>query len=309
MKKLILLVLLFSTVNCTYYFVRDSSEYELTKKDLEFLKSKKIGLIGFYPFVYTNEKIGYSVKANSENIPIDNENHLKIIRFVNNNPEKKLILSEQKNNFVIYQGTKDGLRKTTAYFDRDRQTIQFLKYGTDLKQIESQKVNNSIKEDKLKLFLSEYLSNTKHLGLEFVEHLVEFNSKNNSSILKMKEFDVDYWILASHGPAFQGRFIEPLNEESISPKSALSIFPYALTLGTFPLLSEYYTESSFIVFDKNLNLIKAYQYKSKIDTMSAWWIFWNGEEMIVKLNINTPTNIYEADIKQFSKELVPILQK
>ncbi|HNC56752.1 MAG TPA: hypothetical protein PLP33_15005 [Leptospiraceae bacterium] len=49
--KLVLLIILFNFLNCRHYFVRDSQAYKLSLEEEFHLKNKKIGLIGFYPFI------------------------------------------------------------------------------------------------------------------------------------------------------------------------------------------------------------------------------------------------------------------
>ena len=96
--------------------MRDSSPHEVTSEDLEILKSKKIGLIGFYPFA-TWEKFGCNVGEDlSLSYKIKNEIHLDIIHFVNDNPNRITILNEFKNYFIRFKRSKGSVCITTNVF-------------------------------------------------------------------------------------------------------------------------------------------------------------------------------------------------
>ena len=309
MKRIILFVLLLSTLSCTHYIVRDSSQYNLTKEELEFLKSKKIGLIGFYPFESHTRDADFTVQIDSKDIKIENQQHLKIIRFVNDNLEKQEILSELKNTFIWYWFDRhDYRRKITTYrLMSDNLTIKFLDYGIDVKKINSIGLNKNAHANNIKQFLTDYLSEIKHLGLDIVEPMFAFpvSNSNNSVSPTMKKFDIDYWVISFHG--------KDLSDSTQMPslKSFFTGIFYFITLGTLPHVSEERIKSTFLLYDANLNRIQKYEYKNEMNSISAWWLFWDGDDGYFKINnpFVIPDNAYKPDIKQFSKELLQVLKK
>ncbi len=303
MKRLFLFILFLSTFGCTHYFVRDSSGYNLTKEELAFLKSKKIGLIGFYPFDYRTESASGMMELNIHEYKIDNQQHLKMIRFVNDNAEKKEILTEYKDSFVWFtRSQQNSTRKISAFFNPDSRTISLMEFGVDSSQLKSSNKFKTIKENRLKLFLSEYLSKTKHLGLEIMEPLVSISKTNlnKKELLRMKEFDVDYWIVASHRPS---------PSSSIDGLRELTSIPAAMTLGFFPIVSSKEAETTFWVFDKELNLLKKFEYQEGYYSATSWLALGGTVEGFGTNGGTRTANIYEPDIKQFSKELVSVLKK
>jgi hypothetical protein len=269
---------------------------------LDFLKSKKIGLIGFYPFDYRVESASGMVELNIQEYKIDNLQHLKMIRFVNDNAEKKEIMTEYKDSFVWFaRSQQNSTGKISAFFNPDSRTISLMEFGIDSHQLKSSNKFKTIQESKLKLFLSEYLSKTKHLGLEVIEPLVDSSKKNLSKKenLQLKDFDVDYWIITFHAP----------NSGRLDGLFVLTAMPFLLTLGFFPTISSAETESTFWIFDKELNLLKNSQYQDRFYSITSWLAF-GGEAKGYGIFHPTPSaNIYEPDIKQFSKELVQVLKK
>lgn len=297
MKRLSILLLLLLTFSCTYYSVRDNSNLE--EEESYFLKSKKIGLIGFFPFYETVDFIDNDVDINSLDFKIKNEQHLQLIRFVNENPEKREILTENKNSFVKFSGSKSGIDKTTAWLNKAKPTNQLLEFGENSNKLKSRGVNNSIENDRIKIFLSEYLLRTKHLGLSVIEPLITItnNADNKAISIQMNQYDIDYWVIGYHAPI--------IKDDSLSWKS-LTLIPAILTLGTFPYLSEVQTESTLILFDRNLNLVEKFEYKNNINTITSWWILSDGERFFIDEDIDDsspPTIIYKPDLSQFSKEL------
>lgn len=306
MKKIILILFL-TTFNCTYYFTRDNANHDLTKEELNSLKSKKIGLIGFYPFRYLTESVkkseylqfspanGFTYRKdkgteNSNDLQIDNELYLQIIRFVNNNEQKQKILGEVKDSFVTYGHSVKSrtLNRTIAWFDLKKPTSRFLEFGQDLRYLEGNGINTQIEEDKLKIFLTEYLSKTKQLGLDVLEPL--FSPSNDEKNPQMKNFDIDYWVIAYHAPLV-------LSLTDTFPQTSLSIIPHVFTGGIIPFFRKFQIDTRFFVFDRNLNHIKTYYCSDEIYTMTSWWVPFNKEDNI----------IYKPQLKEFSKRLVNFL--
>lgn len=310
MKNIFLLILFFTSFGCTRFIVKDSSKYDLTQEELAFLKSQKIGLIGFYPFRYKSEAVkkseylqfdvinGFKYQKhkgteNSNDLVIENDMHLQIIRFVNENKEKREVLNESKNAFTRY-GTSvksKTLYRYSAWFDKKNPTSKFLEFGDTEAIPMSNSIDTSIKEEQLKEFLIVYLSKVKHLGLEVLEPLLTI-SQDERKVPQMKKFDVDYWVIAYHAPLV-------LSTSDTFPQVNLSLIPHFFTGGIFPFFQKYQTDTRFFVFDKNLNHIKTFYCSDDTLTMTSFWVPLNK-------NVNI---LYEPQLKEFSKALLWILPK
>jgi|GEM_PF-6284354 len=117
--------------------------------------------------------------------------------------------------------------------------------------------------------------------------------------LQLKDFDVDYWIITFHAP----------NSGRLDGLFVLTAMPFLLTLGFFPTISSAETESTFWIFDKELNLLKNVQYQDRFYSITSWLAFGGTVEGFGTSRGIASANIYEPDIKQFSKELVSVLKK
>ena len=82
-----------------------------------------------------------------------------------------------------------------------------------------------------------------------------------------------------------------------------------MTLGFFPIVSSKEAETTFWVFDKELNLLKKFEYREGYYSATSWLAFGGTVEGLGTNGGTRTANIYEPDIKQFSKELVSVLKK
>lgn len=303
MKRIILFILLLSTFGCTQYFVRDSSQYNLTKEELEFLKSKKIGLIGFYPFVSRTRIVTLEEALNTK---LDNPspNHLRIIEFVNENPKGKIFENNFQDNLISFQQYYSrysrGILKTDLSLDNSVRQNQFLDYGKGFHQLNSNEVNFNISQEKLKEFLIIYLRHAKRLGLSEVENLISI-TKDKEDIIRMKNFDVDYWVIGIYRPNY-----EMVRGNVKGIKAALSTFVFILSLGIFPFWDEEGVTANFYIFDKELTQLGDIETKSIHDSITAWWLFGGARR---GYPVSPEANFYKPNLQQFSKELVSVLKK
>ncbi|MBP7282024.1 MAG: hypothetical protein KBA66_10625 [Leptospiraceae bacterium] len=300
MKKIFLLCLLLSTLDCTHYFVRDSSQYELTSDELEFLRSKKIGLIGFYPFA-TKTKQVWAHDILNMNLEIKNPRYLRIIEFVNDNPKEKVFVDVKEDNFISFSQYKSTIYQTSITLYENDNLIKILDFGKSSKQLKIVEKDTLISSENLREFLSIYLRNTRNLGLPEVDNLLIIPEQKEEPI-KMKKFDVDYWVIG----LFHTNF-----ENTENNKKGFTLLPFLMTLGTFPFWDEEKVVSTFIVLDNKLNQIKMIETNSIHDSIKAWWapVLSFGEVYTDPVLISPSAKFYKPNVKQFSKELVQVLKK
>ena len=297
MKKIFLLCLLLSTLGCSIHYIEHISPHEVTSEDLEFLKSKKIGLIGFYPFV-TQTKSVMADDILNINLEIKNPRYLRIIEFVNDNPKGKVFVDLKEDSFLSFHHHRYGISQSDTKLDNNENLIQFLDFGKRPNQLKLVNKNTSVSQERLREFLTIYLENTKNLGLAEVDNLLVIPDKKEQPI-QMKNFDVDYWVIG----IFQKKYYENTNE-----KANITFIPSLLTYGTIPYWDEKEVRSTFIVFDKQLNQIQKFETTSTHEYIAAWWIS-TLENPYSSLFLPPSGTFHKPNMQQFSKELVQVLKK
>ncbi|MBP6740597.1 MAG: hypothetical protein KA146_11425 [Leptospiraceae bacterium] len=305
MKRIFLFVLFLSTFGCTHYIVRENNEFELSEREIIFLKGKKIGLIGFHPFVSRTRIVTLEEALNTK-LDIPSPNHLRIIEFVNENPKGKIFENNFQDNLISFQQYSSrysrGILQTDLSFDNNVRQNQFLEYGKGFHQLNSNEVNSNISQEKLKEFLIIYLRDTKRLGLSEVENLLSIpKEKEDTDTIRMKNFNVDYWVIGIYRPNYD---IVRGNVKGV--KAALSAFAFILSLGIFPFWDEEGVTAKFYIFDKDLNQIGEIENKSIHDSITAWWLFGGARR---GYPVSPEANFYKPNLQQFSKELVSVLKK
>lgn len=298
MKKIFLLCLLLSTLGCTHYFVRESSWYELyelTKEELDFLKSKKVGLIGFYPFVTETKLISVWGILNRTS-EITNPKHLQIIKFLNDDTKGRRLVSFKTDNFIRYKQTRTQILKINTTLNESENLIQFLEFGRNSKELKVGEKNISTSPEKLRDFLYTYLWHTESLGLDEIENLLIIPEQKGKNI-QMKDFDVDYWVINICRTSF---------ETISSNKGDFTLFPFLITLGTFPLWEEEKVSSKFVVFDNQLNQIKTIETKSIHNSFTAWWAIGGSDS---NNPVSPSAKFYKPNLQELSKRLVQVFKK
>jgi hypothetical protein len=119
---------------------------------------------------------------------------------------------------------------------------------------------------------------------------------------------VDYWVIAHHSQ-LPGYSLNTENGIDFSSLKRLSLIPAIFTYGFFPYFDDEVFESKFYIYDKNLNLIKTFEYQNKTSFVAGWFVFFKNEDE-ESYNLTSPTkSIYEPDVKELTKEIYTMIKK
>jgi hypothetical protein len=311
----------------------------LNVEQLDFLKSNKFALVGFYQFNFAPGTAGnYETEEPAfpcsyydtlKDIDRDLAVYLCIVEFINQgkkeaNPELYRKIHKR------YSGGK-GSRgySVSATIDYETSTSGYFPTGKKVNQMKDSGSNASIPEENLRNFLLNFLSSVRHAGLKEAESVVnleysksEENSdfgqteKNTEKItgIKLKNLDVDYWIIAHHSRlynAYTDWFKRNPSYKGKPSLKTLTLLPAIFSLFTFPYWDKSGFESKFYIYDNKLNLIKTFEYQNEYDHISAWWVFWKNKDAKT-IGIGgagiPPISIYEPDVKDFTKEMYNTLK-
>jgi len=287
MRFIYITLLILNLIQCRHYFVRDAAKYNLTQEEENILKSKKIGVLGFHPFYTINVK-GYECCPTSSEFLL-NQNMIRTLQLVYEKKDSEAIPFNP--NFFV---TGYGKRRKEQALSSQNTAKQFL--GIDITKDKSKiaKPNKSISDANLRFFLKVYLDQARHLGHSEVLEILDFSEKNK---IYLKENNFDYWIIGFHAPEITGYSL-----------NAILTFPLSIySAGILPYWSDELVKSSFWIFDKKLNLLKKIEFKNEYNFIAASWIVWKDEDSFIVKGI--PIEVFEPDLKEFSKDLVNILKE
>lgn len=196
---------------------------------------------------------------------------------------------------------------------RHTTTMAFLNYKTSMKgdlqfgqpidKIESTGVRDDVSKEKIKAFVTAYLTHVKRSGIEELAQVLEMKGKseeNAEGSIKLKAHDVDYYVIGIHLPAFA-------QEEGAT--GVLTFFPFVFTMGTFPMIKNMQSEGRFLVFDKDLNLVEEFNYKGTYRVMMAWWANFQATEGNFFENKPRPVKTYLPEMKEFTSDFAKFLSE
>lgn len=284
MRIIPIILLILSLAECKHYFVRDAAKYNLTEEEENILKSKKIGIIGFHPF-YLNRNSCCSEESNQ----FLNKDLIRTLQFVYQTNDSEKIPFNQ--NFFV---TRTGNRRREQRLGNRNTAKEFLKLESILDKPSDAKPDKSISENNLRNFLKTYLDTAKHLGYEELEKHLDFSDKNN---IYFKKNNFDYWIIGFHSP----------EKYETDDKAVLTFLPFLSSLGIFPFCADEPVNSIFWIFDKKLNLLKQISFENNYELIAASWVIWKEENTL--LGDDLPIEVFEPDLKEFSKELARIVKE
>lgn len=283
-----LLLLAFITLHCgSVHFVRNDAPL-LTQEELNLLKNRKIGLIGFTPFKFADYRKIHTSKPETVNDP----DYQKMLLWLNRNRKNA---EYNENMFLRFTGGKYATI-FRASPDTQNSTAQAADYGTPVSKLESKGKGRPQNINGLAGMCSDWHSLMNHYSFQDLKQILHFPENEISP--ELKNFDIDFWAAGYHGPAFSDR-------QSVW---MLTVIPYILTLGTFPLILEKEKNSIFRVYDRQMNLVREMNYKEVYKKMNAWWIFWSKNGEVFPEYSTVPAEIFEADVRRFSKEFAELLK-
>lgn len=121
-----------------------------------------------------------------------------------------------------------------------RPATELLKDGT----------NHTIAPQTVEAFMKTYLDAVGQSGLKELKSIITYEDNKP----RLRNLQADYIVLGIHQPAFE----EPQTPMLTLATTVIS----ALTLGILPQVAQLTTSSRFLVYDKKLQLVKSFEYKS-----------------------------------------------
>jgi hypothetical protein len=285
-----ILILCAIQFQCIHYFAKDTSEFNLTDEETKILQSKKFGLVGFRPICIKTESFW-------ENKYSIHENLIRLIRFLENSEKssdpviinrdfliQKRLASRNKKEYRIREYLSNT-KTSDKFFPSENNILAINRFDIAM---------NEISNENLKAFLKTYFNKVNHLGIEEIMSLVDFSDPNK---IQLRKNSFDYWIIGFHSP-------DKIHKSSLTDFAGFLSF---LTLGIIPFYGKEDISSDYWIFDSKLNLIQAIPISQTKSYAIASWFFWRLDDDPFYPVI--PIEVYESDIKQFTKELAKVVAK
>ncbi len=166
-----------------------------------------------------------------------------------------------------YQTIYAGSHSITLVTDLDTKnpTSIYIANAKRLEDFPVKGIDPKVSSDQLKQLVETYKSYVGFYGLSELRKLIQWLGEPSSESYALKKRDVDYYILAVHGPE---------NDEKNYGNSfrfLLSLPFSVLTFGTIPVWETRDVESQFFIYDSRMNLLAKKEYTHKYTVFSAWW--------------------------------------
>ena len=177
----------------------------------------------------------------------------------------------------------------------------YFKNGDKLTKFKKSGINQNVSSIKVKQFAESYMSKTGSSGATELEQIIEVVKKpNGDNEFKLKNFDIDYIIVGNMAPIFQ-------KQTGLGALSQLFTGLYCLaTIGIIPMYIIYETQPEFIVYDKNLNELKRFQYNNTYSTTTAIWVQKNpdsGEKNYGSAGNTIESKVFTPEISEANDEV------
>ncbi|GBF50731.1 putative lipoprotein [Leptospira ryugenii] len=201
--------------------------------------------------------------------------------------------------------TSGRVTTTTAVLDYKNPTSSLLSIGKPIDTIPSTGFDTSVSSELAKEVATNYLGKVKISGFAEISKMIEIKKVGENMTYSLKRRDVDYYLIAIHGPAFDDHLG---NVGRILLTAHLCI----ATIGTVPCWSSMATESQFLLYDKKLNLIDSKSFTNRYEHLGAWW----GREDQGDFNLQTmevadslKVGVYKPQILEYEDYLKELLNK
>jgi hypothetical protein len=169
-------------------------------------------------------------------------------------------------------------------------------YFSEVKRIEEfpvKGIDPSVPSETLKQLVDNYRSLVGFYGDLELRKLIQWTGEPGVESYAFKKRDVDYYILATHGPE---------NDEQNYGNSFrfLISIPFSiLTFGTIPVWGTRDVESHFFIYDKRMNLVAKKEYKNKYTVFGAWWGRKEEGMLFRELPDTFRASLYKPDVESF----------
>ena len=288
MKTMIFIITAFVFLKCPVHLgIPDRPEYVPAKEETDFLKNKKIGLIGFHTLSIETGK-------SSLDLSVKTPKYFRLLEYAEVSG-----ISPYGQYIWIEKGSRGYVRKTVAYPDYRRSTAPLLSFGEELRVLQTrdsfEELPVSLK-DFIKKAYNLYNYNMYYEISDLFIFLPEKDIRSGDPGFSLKKFDIDYWIVGCFDPP---ACCKPSFLEEIS--SVLCFF----SLGFFPAVrTEREKASSFAVFDRDFRLLRQFEYRERIWTLAAIWILW-ADSLI---SDPYPPRAYQNEMNRLTRDLYKLLK-
>lgn len=275
-------ILLLLLLNChTYRFYFHNSKPIENENTISVNQSnKKIGLVGFYKYIYLPSPLYYEYDLD----------FLRVFYKYKPLAFKADLIRDKTELFFTYQ----------PYLAKESEKKK-IRFGKDYKEFTEQGFDQAVSEKNIVYFVIEYLANTNRNAQKELSNLIRIED-NKAKFIKR---DIDYYVVGIFNPSSPESTTMGTITKTIS--SLISI-PTFLTI---PFLDRETLYSRFLIYDNKLNLKKEYKYEDSYWTINAWWIKYLGNSKnIINADITAvdnpvyPPQFYlDREVHVFSKDL------
>ncbi|WP_135756022.1 Lp29 family lipoprotein [Leptospira dzoumogneensis] len=234
---------------------------------------------------------------------------------------RKTLAENQKKPKIAYIGFAGFKEELTASYGRRRTYTASLDYSSriltdplygDFGSDELAKVSQfrrDIPSLKVRNFVFSFLDSVRQSGLEDMKKYVHIVPRGKEYDYFLRDHGFDYYVIGIHLPAF------PESAEDENFLHALS-FPFSFfTLGILPFVGKGKAYTTVIIFDKNLNELKRFDYNNRFTEISALWMPASKScEVLRCLNGNNARSIrnehiYSGQIPAIEKDIESVIFK
>ncbi|WP_425324628.1 Lp29 family lipoprotein [Leptospira selangorensis] len=220
--------------------------------------------------------------------------------------------------YIGFMGFKEeltasyGRRRTyTASLDDRARFLIDPPYG-DFGSDELANVNQfrrDIPSPKVRNFVFSYLDSVRQSGLKEMNKYVHVVPRGKEYDYFLRDHQFDYYVIGIHLPAFA---------ESADDENFFHIisFPFSFfTLGVLPFVGKGKAYSTMIVFDKNLNELKRFNYDNRYTEISALWMPASKSCEVLRclhgdsMKLNRNEHIYSGQIPAIEKDIESVIFK
>ncbi|TGJ98983.1 hypothetical protein EHQ53_10630 [Leptospira langatensis] len=169
-------------------------------------------------------------------------------------------------------------------------------------------LRKDISQEKVMGFARSYLSVTGPTGIKELEKFLEINKGPDGYSYALRNLPYDYYIVGLHAPVFE----KPRNV-ALGFVTVFSSLLSVVTLGILPSYEAYEANTVVRVYDKNLNLLKEFQYDNNYSVWRALWMPPNPKEcgigsltclgMFSPVLRTNPSIVFEAGAARIGSDL------
>ncbi|TGK62761.1 hypothetical protein EHQ27_05455 [Leptospira wolffii] len=216
--------------------------------------------------------------------------------------------------FNSFKSTKlknpDGTVAFEALSDPDSRTLKEPIYGGFPIPNENKPTGfrKDVPQEKVLYFAKSFLGVTGPTGVKELEKFLEIGRSGDQYTYSLRILPYDYYIMGLHDPVFEKPRNIFLNFVTIFS----SLFSVA-SIGILPSYEAYSATTKVLVFDKNLNLIKEFEYNNDYSVLRSLWVFPNPPEcrigslsclgMFSPTVKTTPAFVFEGNSRKIGSDL------